>query len=150
MAKDITLRILLQSPVKGTMYGLQKGKGSDYEIVQAQLGKGQDITFDFTVQLKETKGSTPMLTGPYVQGPAGNRFVYIVIGSYARQIAARWSGRLKVPLSDTTSQIIGSEEGIAFWYSTVPCRTEDGKPVFATVKPFKGWFRGKHSDQAGA
>ena len=146
MFEKIDLRILLQNPVDGVMYGLQKGKGVHYEIVQAQIGNRQDLTFRFVVHLKQTNKSAPSLTGPFVQGTPGNRFVYINIGSYAGQAGAPCSGRLKVPIpevdfQDTLSR--GSEYG---WSCKVPGRTEDGKPVFATVKPFGGWTIGKLSD----
>jgi len=70
MSKEISLKILLQNPADGTMYGLQKGKGLKYETVQAQLSKGQDLTFEFVVNLKQPNGSVPSLAGPFVQGPA--------------------------------------------------------------------------------
>lgn len=149
MCNEISLKILLQHPVEGTMYGLQKGKGPNYETVQAQLGKGQDLTFDFTAKVKKRNGSSVRLTSPFVQGSPGNRFVYIVIGSYAGQIASRWSGRLKVPLSETTLEILQSDESNCLWSCVVPGKDTGGKPVFATVKPFEGWVMRKHSTQAG-
>lgn len=145
MVKDISLRILLQHALEGTKYGLQRGKGSNYEIVQAQFGKGEDLTFDFTAQLKKEKGLSSTLTGLFVQGPPGNRFVYIVIGSYAGQIAAPCSGRLKVPLSETTFQNLQSDENNSLWSCVVPGRDNDGKPLFATVRHFEGWLMGKHT-----
>ena len=135
MHKEISLKIVLQNPADGTLYGLQKGKGPAYETVQAQLGKGQDLTFDFAVQLKQANGSVPTLGGPFVQGTSGNRFVYIDIGSYAGQIGAPWSGRLKVPLPEAENLTSG-EEG---WSCTVSGRADDDKPAFATVKSFGGW-----------
>ena len=65
MLKGINLRIVLQNSADGTVYGLQKGKGTNYETVQAQLGNGQDLTFDFTVHVKEANGSLPILAGPF-------------------------------------------------------------------------------------
>jgi hypothetical protein len=138
MLKEISLRIMLQNPVDGTMDGLQKGKGPNYGTVQAQLGNGPDLTFDFTVSVKEANGaSLPTLAGPFVQGPAGNRFIYITIGHYAGQTGALWSGRMKV-LSEATFQNALFDEGNSFWSCTVAGRNEVGKPVLATVKPFGG------------
>ena len=136
MLKEISLRIVLQNPVDGTLYGLQKGKGPTYETVQAQLGNGSDLTFDFTVSIKEANGaSLPTLAGPFVQGPAGNRFIYITIGHYAGQTGALWSGRMKIPLPEASFQNALSDEGKSFWSCTVAGRNEAGKPVLATVKP---------------
>ena len=141
MLKEIKLRIVLQNPADDTVYGLQKGKSPACEIVQAQLGNGQDLVFDFSVQLKKANASPPTLAGPFVQGPAKNRFVYLAIGHYAGQTPAPWSGRLKVPLPASGFQLPLSDDGISFWSCTVPGSREGGKPVFATVKPFGGWFK---------
>lgn len=146
MSKEISLRIVLQNPVEGTIYGLQKGKGPNYETVQAQLGNGQNLTFEFTVHVKEANGSLSTIAGPFVQGPAGNRFVYIGIGSYAEQTGASWSGRMKIPLPEATFQNTLSDVGKSSLSCTVPGRNEVGKPVFATVKPFGGWFVRKQTN----
>jgi hypothetical protein len=146
MSKEISLKILLQNPIDGIVYGLQKGKGPGYEIVQAQPGKGRHLAFDFVVQVKQADGSVISLSGPFVQGTPGNRFVYINIGSYAGQAGASWSGRLKVPLSEADFQNTFTDGGEYYWSCTVPGRTGDGKPVFATVKPFSGWSKLKLSN----
>ena len=57
MLKEIALQIVLENPVDGIAYGLQKGKGPHYEIVQSQIGNGNDLTFEFIVQLKQASGS---------------------------------------------------------------------------------------------
>ncbi len=146
MFDEINLRILLQNPVDDMVYGLQKVKGIRYEIVQAQTGNRQDLTFRFVVQRKQKNESAPSLTGPFVQGTSGNRFVYINIGSYAGQAGAPYSGRLKVPIPEADFQDMLRSGSEYCWSCTVPGRTEDGKPVFATVKPFGGWTMEKVSD----
>ena len=143
MSKEINLRIVLQHPIDGLLYGLQKGKGADYEAVLAQLGNNQDLTFAFTIQLKPANGPGISLGGPFVQGPVGNRFVYINMGSYAGQVGAPWNGRLKVPLFEADFQEALADDSADSWSCTVPGRTADGKPAFATVKPFGGWFMSK-------
>lgn len=150
MITEVRLRIVLQNPVEGARYGLQKGKGADYETVQGQLGCGHDLIFNFVIQVNGISGAVPRITGSFVQGPAGNRFVYIGIGSYAGQRGAQWSGRLKVPLPEAVFQNINLDEGPFLWTCNIPGQGKDGKPVFATVKPFDGWFRQKQSDQAGS
>ena len=141
MMTEISLRIVLQNPIEGIHYGLQKGKGPDYEIVQGQPGSGHDLIFNFAIQVKVVNGSLPTITGPFVQGPPGNRFIYIGIGSYAGQIGALWNGRLKVPLPEAAFENIQPDEGPTLWTCNIPGRNKDGKPVFATVKPFYGWLR---------
>ncbi|OYU57016.1 MAG: hypothetical protein CFE25_07290 [Chitinophagaceae bacterium BSSC1] len=143
MTTEINLRIVLQNPIEGTRYGLQMGKGHDYETVQGQLGSGHDLKFNFTIQIKEINESAPTITGPFVQGPKGNRFIYIGIGSYAEQTGALWNGRIKVPLPEAAFENIQTDEDQYLWSCNIPGRNKDGKPAFATVKPFEGWFRHK-------
>ncbi len=147
MTTEISLRIVLQNPIEGTLYGLQLGKGPDYKTVQGQLGRDHDLLFNFTIQVKDLNGSAPGITGPFVQGPKGTRFIYIGIGSYAGQTGALWNGRIKVPLPETAFENIQPNEAKFLWSCNIPGRNKDGKPVFATVKPFEGWFRNKQSDQ---
>jgi hypothetical protein len=94
MTTEINLRIVLQNPFEGIRYGLQKGKGPDYETVQGQLG-------------------------------------------------ALWNGRIKVPLPEAAFENIQPDVEQFLWSCNIPGRNKDGKPVFATVKPFEGWFRQK-------
>lgn len=146
MFDEITFQILLQNPVDGLMYGLQKGKGAHYEIVQPQIGNQQDLTFRFVAQLKQDKESAYSLAGPFMQGTPGNRFVYINIGRYAGQPASACSGRLKVPVPEADYQAVLSAGSAYGWFCNVPGSTAAGKPVLATVKPFCGWTMGKFSD----
>jgi hypothetical protein len=75
-----------------------------------------------------------------VQGPAGERFVYLDIGTYAGQKDSCWSRRLKVPLSGITWDIIDRmEKSRAVLETRVPGTGKDGGPNCATVKPFDGW-----------
>lgn len=149
MTTEINLRIKLQNPIEGTRYGLQKGKGPNYETVQGQIGGSHDLIFNFTIQVKEINGSVPGITGPFVQGTKGDRFIYIGIGSYAGQTGALWNGRIKVPLPEAAFENIQPDEAQYLWSTNISGRNKDGKPVFATVKPFEGWFRQKLSDQEG-
>lgn len=141
MTKEIKLTIVLQNPLEDILYGLQKGKGVNYDVVQPQLGVGNDLNFAFAVQIKQSTGQAISLSGPYVQGPAGSRFIYVAIGSYAGQCPAMWNGRLKVPISEADFSGAMRNEDAFYWSCAVPGRTADGKPVFATVKPFGGWTK---------
>ncbi len=140
MQQEIHLRIVLQHSIPGTVYGLQKGKGPASETVQAQAGTGGDLAFTFMVYGKQASGSAFTLSGPFVQGTPDNRFVYLSIGSYAGQAGGLWSGRMKVPLPEAAFCTGQGHTENRIWSCTVPGTGKDGKPVFATVKPFSGWF----------
>lgn len=142
MDHELTLRIVLEKPPAGIDFGLQKGRGNDYETIQTQRSKDKDLSFEFTVRVKtHREGPTPNFLGPFVQGPTGERFVYIDIGTYAGQTETGWSRRLKVPLRGISWEIIervlANRESLL--ETRVPGTGKDGSPTCATVKPFPGW-----------
>ena len=145
MECELILRIVLEKPPAGVDFGLQKGRGNDYETIQIQRFKGQDLNFDFTVRAKApgiatAKDAAPNFLGPFVQGPTGERFVYIDIGTYAGQTGTGWSRRLKIPLRGITWKMIDDViEGKSFLETRVPGTGKDGSPSCATPKPFSGW-----------
>jgi hypothetical protein len=137
MEHEVTLRIVLEKPPAGVDFGLQKGRGVDYETIQIQKFKGRDLDFEFPVRAKDTgKDAGPNFLGPFVQGPTGERFVYIDIGTYAGQTGTCWSRRLKIPLRDITWKMV---EAGSVLETRVAGTGKDGSPSCATPKPFAGW-----------
>ena len=142
MERELTLRIVLEKPPAGVDFGLQKGRGSDYETIQKQRSKAKDLRFEFTIGLKAShKDGTPAFAGPLVQGPSNERFIYIDIGTCAGQTDSCWSRRLKIPLSgitwDIIERLLANSESVL--ETRVPGTGKDGGPTCATVKPFSGW-----------
>ena len=137
---ELTLRIILEAPPPGVDFGLQEGHGNDYKTVQTQRSKTSDLTFTFTVRAKQNTNGEPTLLGPFTQGPAHGRFVYIDIGTYAGQTQTTIGRRLKVPLSGITWDMVEQASGSTRILETrVPGPGRDGGPNCATVKPFAGW-----------
>jgi len=137
MRHEITLRIVLEGPPKDVDFALQKGRGSLYEMAQKQRSAGKDLTFEFTLAIKDGVADVmAALSGPFVQGPPRERFVYIDIGTYAGQADSCWSRRMKVPLSGITTKMVQTG-GIL--EARVPGTGRDGGPNCATVKDFAGW-----------
>ena len=124
-----TLRIVLEKPTAGVDFGLQKGHGSDNEIVAKQRSKGGDLEFEFTVTAKTGRDNNLQnFTGPFVQGPAGERFVYINIGTSAGQANTCWSRRLKIPLSGITWEMLRPGKVLV---AHIPGTGKDGGPSCA-------------------
>ena len=141
MEHEVPFRIILEKPPSGVDFGLQKGKGSNYETVQKERSQAGDLRFEFPARIKAGKSSMPDFMGPFVQGPTGERFVYIDIGTYAGQTNTVWSRRLKIPLTGITKEMIdklGPDPKMAL-EARVPGTGKDGGPNCATVKPFDGW-----------
>lgn len=121
------------------MWGLQKGKGSDYETVQKQNATSGDLVFEFIAGVKLTDDGITDFFGPYVHGKRGERFVYLDIGTYAGETNSIWGRRLKIPLSGVTKEIFDKPGDAIVLQCKVPGTGKDGGPNCATVKPFKGW-----------
>ena len=140
METVLNCRITLETPPRGVDYGLQKGRGSVSETVQTQRSDGSDLHFDFTAGVR-TAGSSPDFRGPFIQGPAGGRFVYICIGTFAGQTDTPFSRRLKIPLTGITSDMIRrADPGKGAVLETrVQGTGRDGTPACASVKDFGGW-----------
>ena len=143
METAINLQIILVQPPPNVLFGLQKGSGNIYETVQKQKSASQDLLFTFTITIKGDRGKDafPKFSGPFVQGPAGGKFVYIDIGKCAGQFDTIWSRRLKIPLTGIAWELI--DQLIAapalMLQTKVPGTGKDGGPNCATVKPFEGW-----------
>jgi hypothetical protein len=139
---DVKLRIILVNPPPGIDFALQKGSGSNYEPIQKQRSAAQNPCFDFNVEVKglRQKDQFPDFRGPFVQGPAGARFIYIDIGSLAGQ-TEQLAWRLKVPLIGITWETVEEfDSNRGAWLETqVPGTHKKGGPNCATVKPFDGW-----------
>ena len=142
--RELTFRIVLEDPPAGVDFGLQIGRGAEYETVQTQRSKGKDLSFEFSVGVGAagSKASAPPdLEGPVVQGSPSQRFIYIDIGTYAGQRDTPWSRRLKVPLIGITSEMVdrATKDARMVIETRVPGTGRDGGPNCATVKPFDGW-----------
>jgi hypothetical protein len=139
MDRELTLRIILEKPATGVDFGLQKGHGSNYETVQTQRSVGKDLSFECSVRVSRAQDGPPNFLGPFSQGPSGQRFLYIDIGTYAGQTETCWSRRLKIPLDGITWEMIDAARRLE---TSVPGTGKDGSPACATVKPFAGWHVG--------
>lgn len=139
----INFCITLQGPPPNFAYALQKGSGSKYEVVQPQRSNGNDLHFDALIEIKGSRQTNefPDFKGPFVQGPVAGRFIYIDIGSYAGGFGSSWSGRLKIPLSGITWDVVENalSQPQCVLKTTVPGTGKNGLPNCATVKPFNGW-----------
>jgi len=141
MDRELSLTIVLERPTAGVDYGLQKGRGNDYETVQTQRGANKDLTFEFSVRVNEGKDGNPNFLGPFAQGGADGRFVYLDIGTYAGQKNTGWARRLKIPLVGIDWKMI---DAAAKARKPLEARVagsggRDGGPTCGTIKPFTGW-----------
>ena len=143
MKKDTeyTFRIILQAPVPDVRFALARGSGANHTLVQIQEADDNDLLFTLTAKIKSGKDGQPDFSGPFVQGPVAERFVYINIGTSAGQLSSPWTRRLKVPFRGITWEMVNQLTGdpARILETVVPGTAKDGTPTCATVKPFGGW-----------
>jgi hypothetical protein len=146
METELPLRIVLVAPPPGVDFGLQEGKGNDYKTIQKQRSKDADLTFEFTLAVKDNReDGLPNFLGPLAQGPTKGRFIYIDIGKLAGQPDSCWERRIKVPLGGITWEMIekASTDPKLILEARLPGTGNDGGPSCATVKPAEGWKLGR-------
>ena len=140
MKIEVPLRVVLIAPPAGVTYGIQRGRGSAYEVAFPQQPKRGDVTFEFVITAAEGKNGRPNFLGEYVQGPSGRRFVYVDVGQYAKQHDTEWARRMIIRLDDVTWAVIreGTKPGKRL-EARIQGTGGDGGPSCATVKPIGGW-----------
>src|SRR5215475_12951691 len=106
MERQVTLRVIVERPPGDVDFGIQEGHGNDYKTVQKQRYTKHDLRFEFPIRVSEGKNGQPNFLGPFAQGHASNRFIYLDIGTYAVQTNTPWSLRLHIPLAGITVAMI--------------------------------------------
>ena len=142
MNVELPLCIVLISPPAGVDFGIQQGKGHDFQILQKQRSAGQDLRFECTVTVKDNRDDgLPNFLGQLVQGPVTGRFLYIDVGKIAGQRDSCWERRIKIPLGDIGWDLIRlatSDSGQRL-AADFPGTAKDGGPSCAKVRSIAGW-----------
>ena len=142
MIAALPVRIILVDPPDGVDFGVQSGRGAEYETLQVQRRTSGDLVFDFSLTVNDSrKDGLPNFTGPCAQGPADGRFVYLGVGTYAGQENTPWSRRIKVPLKDISWSLVRkaiAKPGLALT-ANIPGKGKDGTPSCATVRLLGDW-----------
>ena len=129
MAATVTLRLILDDPVPGVRYSLQK---DDMPFEPRTAGDGP-LAFELPITLHPDG----RMTGPFVrrEGPQ-RRFVYIRIGTSAGDHASAWSRRAKVDIHTIPAALLVPGARLEVH---LPGRAKDGSPACATLRPIMEW-----------
>ena len=141
MNADLPIRIILVDPPAGVAFGVQRGRGANYETLQVQQRTRGEIVFEFSLTVNDSRKDAPNFVGPFAQGPADGRFLYLDVGTYAGQKDTPWSRRIKIPLkgiSWTLVKKVTAKSGLAL-VAKIPGKGKDGSPSCATVKLLGDW-----------
>jgi hypothetical protein len=129
MAGTVTLRLIIDDPVPGVRYSLQK----DDMPFEPRTAGDEPLAFELPITLQ----ADGRMTGPFVrrEGPE-RRFVYIRIGTSAGDHASAWSRRAKIDIHTIPAALLVPNALLAVH---LPGRARDGSPACATVRPITGW-----------
>jgi Family of unknown function (DUF5990) len=142
MNSEVPIQLVLVDPPPDVDFGIQRGRGAQYEPVFVQQRKHGDLSFELSLTVAENrKDGLPNFQGPFVQGPPAKRFVYIDVGTYAGQKETPWARRMIVPLSGITWALIQKvlSRGGQRLSARIPGTGKDGGPNCATVKLLGDW-----------
>lgn len=129
MTAVVTLRLIIDDPVPGVRYSLQK---DDLPFEPHTAGDGP-IAFELPVTLHPDG----RMSGPFVRREGTvRRFVYIRIGTSAGDHASPWSRRAKIDIHDIPKALLAPG---ALLEVHLPGRGKDGSPACATVRPVAPW-----------
>ena len=143
MKREVPLRIVVEGPLAGVAYRLQKGKTPVCELVDPVRSSAAKLEFELSVLAGERDTNTaPRLTGPYAQGPADARFVYVNSGTLAGQHDSGWTRRAKVTLAGITWEMVEAVagDGGRVLEARMPGVGRDGGPTCASFRLLgDGW-----------
>src|SRR5262245_58873083 len=95
-ADELRIRIRVASPPPDVRFQVQRVKDG---LEPPARRSPTSIEFEFAVRVGTQKDGAPNFLGPFTQGPANARFVYINSGTLAGDAASCWTRRAKVPLT---------------------------------------------------
>jgi hypothetical protein len=134
---SVPARIVLVAPPSGATFALQRGKA---DRAGGAVSTGQNMQFEFAFQAEEGSAGRVRLSGEFVQGPAGGKFVYVNSGTRAGDLGATWTRRAKVslePLTWTAVRRVAAQPG-ARLEARISGVAKDGGPACASVPLLNG------------
>jgi hypothetical protein len=136
---SIAARIVVVGPPAGVVFALQRGRR---ELAGAATSSGQDLRFDFTLLANRAPDGSPRLSGEFVQGPRGGKFVYVNSGTLAGQAESCWTRRAKVGLQSLKWSMLERASSVGnLLQARISGVARDGGPACATVPLLdEGWI----------
>lgn len=109
------------------------------ELLDPQPGDAESVgwTLEVTVVESGAAGGAPAwdLTGPYVQGPPGGRFVYLCWGTVTADGGFAMFRRAKLMVADIDSEVLGAAARSGRLTGRLGLTDAKGQPVCARVRP---------------
>lgn len=133
----IRLRVVVRNPPKGVAFAMQIGRD---ELIPPTAATATNLVFETSAKIGASRAGALRLAGAAVQGPSGNRFLYINSGRRAGQADTCWDRRAKVMLGAIGHALL---RRCAATDGTLEAEIDgvagDGGPCCATVPIRGGW-----------
>jgi hypothetical protein len=116
-------------------FAVQRGRD---DLVKPFLVTTDRVSFAITLTLGPSLADgAPSFRGPFAQGTAADRFVYVNSGFYAGQMGTPWERRAKIKLAGIPVELVESAAGKpdAAIEARIHGTMKDGGPVCASVQP---------------
>lgn len=140
MKPQLNFRVIVEEPLAGVTYAVQRGK---IDVLAPKRSSRKKLTFEFPMTLADIDAEPPRLTGEYAQGPASKRFIYVNTGTAAGQTNTPWTRRAKVPLYGIKRALL--ERALSdnlVLEAHIHGIGKDGGPACATVPLTREWSIG--------
>lgn len=134
-ATYLQLILTLRSPPAGVDFAVQRGRD---DLVKPFLVTTDSVSFAITLALGPLLADgSPNFRGPFAQGAASDRFVYVNSGFYAGQMGTPWERRAKIKLKGIPIALVENAAGDpdAAIEARIHGAMKDGGPVCASVQP---------------
>jgi len=138
---ELMIRVVVKNAPRGVKFAVQRGKS---DLLEPSSCTDTELVFDVPVRVASRPGSKiPSILGPYAQGPASDRFLYLNSGTMAGQTQTGWTRRAKIKMA-TISWVLVDEalaQDNAVLLVEVHGRARDGGPCCGTVPSLGGGWQ---------
>lgn len=137
---DLWVRVVVRDAPPGVKFAMQRGKS---ELLEPSNRTETALVFEFSIRAVAKPGSeAPNILGPYAQGPAKDRFLYLNSGTMAGQSQTGWTRRAKLKTAGITWALVceALKQDNAVLVAEVHGSARDDGPCCGTI-PFLngGW-----------
>lgn len=136
---ELTVRVVVKDAPAGVKFAVQRGKS---DLLEPVSHTEAELVFDVPIRSAARPGSkVPSILGPYAQGPASDRFLYVNSGTMAGQTKTPWTRRAKIKTAGISWALVkdAQTQGTGVILAEIHGRAGDGGPCCGTVPLLGGW-----------
>ena len=136
--QELVIRVVVKNVLPGVLFAMQRGRS---DLLEPCSRTDAELVFDVPIRVASKPGSEiPNFLGPYAQGPASDRFLYLNSGTLAGQTETSWTRRAKIKTAAISRTLVDAAlaQDNAVLLVEIDGRAKDGGPCCGTVPPLGG------------